>query len=115
MTIEYTWKVQDVKYDTSDGGIIEIRWRCQGIDPATNNAGSLIGKTTHSPDPTDPSFIAYEDVTEENAVSWVKAVVDVAETEQGVAAQVQKKNADITSNGLPWDTEEEEEEEEELP
>jgi hypothetical protein len=56
-------------------------------------------------DPSDPTFVAYEDITEAQAIEWTLAAMGeeaVAALEAGLDAQIEaQKNPPVVS-GLPW-------------
>ena len=89
MAIEYTWTVSNTEYETTSGskGIKVLHWRCTAVDG--EHSVSSYGTTSHTPDPSDSSFIAYENVTEANCIAWVQAQID------------NLKNPP-TMSGVPW-------------
>jgi len=51
------------------------------------------------------SFIAYADITKDNAVTWAKAALGVDKVtsiETGIAAQITESKTPSTTTGVPW-------------
>jgi hypothetical protein len=65
-------------------------------------------------DPSDPSFIAFEDLTEEVVIGWVQAKIG-DEIEATLNRHMQALKHPTSASGLPWGNEEIEEIEETEP
>ncbi|MAL10542.1 MAG: hypothetical protein CMF74_12885 [Maricaulis sp.] len=121
MAINTTWKVTSVKSVKEDGGIIEARWSCVAqsdvaYDASTDTGGETAsegGRNTFVYDASDSGFIALDQVTEANVLSWIrdanKAVGETAtqwktriETERTAKVQQQIDDKAANSNALPW-------------
>tara|TARA_R100001440_G_scaffold51937_1_gene71867 strand:- start:76 stop:393 length:318 start_codon:yes stop_codon:yes gene_type:complete len=51
------------------------------------------------------SFMAYKDITKDNAVAWAKAALGadrVTSIEAGIAAQITESKTPTKSTGVPW-------------
>jgi hypothetical protein len=51
------------------------------------------------------SFIAYADITKDNAVAWAKAAIgsdEVTAIETGIAAQITESKTPTKTSGVPW-------------
>ena len=51
------------------------------------------------------SFIAYADITKDNAIAWAKAALgadEVTAIETGIAAQITESKTPTKSTGVPW-------------
>jgi hypothetical protein len=56
-------------------------------------------------DPSDPTFVAYEDITEAQAIEWVKAVMGeeaVAALEANLDGQIEAQKHPIQASDIPW-------------
>ena len=54
------------------------------------------------------SFIAYADITKDNAIAWAKAAIgsdQVTAIETGIAAQITESKTPTKTSGVPWSTE----------
>ena len=102
-----TWSIVQLDYSISSGGetnvVNNIHWDCTDAD-ADGNAGRTYGAQAI---PTDDlsSFIAYDDITEANAIAWVKAALGddgVSDQEDSVAAQIAILKTPVNGSGKPW-------------
>ena len=102
MAIEYTWTVGQTEYETTSGskGITMLHWRCTAVDG--NHSVSSYGTTSHTPDPSDSGFIAYESVTQANAIAWAQAQVDKTATEENLKKGIDNLKNPPTMSGTPW-------------
>ena len=100
MAVTYTWTVANTERNVSDGGITVIHWRCTGVDG--DYSASSYGTTSHEPDVSSGSFIAYDSVTEADAIGWAKAQLDVDAIEAAIAAQIAADQNPTSASGLPW-------------
>ena len=108
MAITYTWSIPEVERNLSDGGIITIHYRCIGSetvgsgDEAVTYTDGQHGRTHHTPDADAEGFIAYEDVTEANCITWAQAALDMDALEATIAANISVQKTPITGTGQPW-------------
>ena len=102
-----TWSIVQLDYSISSGGetnvVNNIHWQCTDAD-ADGNAGRTYGSQGI---PTDDlsDFIAYDAITEANAIAWVKAALGddgVSDQEAAVAAQIAVLQTPVSGSGSPW-------------
>lgn len=108
MAITVKWSVSDMKRNAADGGVVEVRWTCVA-SADTGESAVEGGKLTCNPDASAEGFVAYESLTEEMVLGWVKADLGaekVAEIESVRTAKVEAQIARKTSQatGMPWAT-----------
>jgi hypothetical protein len=100
MAITYTWEITNMRkapqLEGMDNVLVHVRWTKTGTDE-NGTTGVFQGATPLSP-PNSGSFTAYEDLTKEQVLEWVQAVV-VGSYEQHVNEQIQKQ---ITKKNDPW-------------
>tara|TARA_R100001244_G_scaffold96029_1_gene71994 strand:- start:387 stop:713 length:327 start_codon:yes stop_codon:yes gene_type:complete len=105
-----TWKVSSCDRAVSQGGeadvITRVHWDIKDEE--------IVGDDTHhgrqqgsvAIDTEDLSdFIAYDAVTEANAVAWAKTALgsdEIALLEADVATQIALSKAPVTGSGVPW-------------
>jgi hypothetical protein len=93
MTLAYTWALKSLKKaDTADlaGVIVQTQWTCTGTDE-DGDSGVFNGATPFNPQEVDPlGFTAYEDLTEEQILGWIQAVV-VGSYKEHIDAQIMKQ------------------------
>ena len=102
-----TWSINQLDYtvslDSKTNVVTNIHWNCTDTD-ADGNAGRTYGSQGI---PTDnlSDFIAYDDITEANAIAWVKAALGedgVSVQEDSVADQIAVLQTPISGSGSPW-------------
>ena len=110
MAITYTWKITGLKTkdvaEDKPAAIVQTYWQKIGTD-SDGNEGTFSGATPFTVDPSDESgpFIAFEDLTEENVLDWIKTVVVGGYEEHvndQIAKQIQDKITPISEKALPW-------------
>ena len=111
MAATFTWDIPQVDRQVSSGLITNIHWRLTAVETisGTEYKVDCYGSKGVSGDPSSSDFIAYDKVTKENAISWVKAALDADEDEDSAAAkeaslqsQINKKAAPVAASGVPW-------------
>lgn len=86
--------------------VVQTYWQKIGTDE-NGNTGTFSGATPFTVDPTDESgpFIPFDQLTEEDVLTWIKSIV-VGSYEEHVNGQIQKqideKVTPITDAALPW-------------
>ena len=109
-----TWTIQDMKRNTSDGGVHTVYWECRVVDDTHTDCSAVEGgKLRLTPDANADDFVAYDNLTEATVLGWVydslregdetadEAKARIETDRQGkVTAQVTRKTAD--ASGTPW-------------
>jgi len=98
MTI--TWSISQMDRNAFDGGVIVVHWRVDAVDG--DYVAALDGGMGFTPDPTSPTFVPYNQLTEADVLAWVLGSVDKDATEASLAQQIEAKKNPVTLNGLPW-------------
>ena len=102
-----TWSIVQLDYDVSldskTNVVTNIHWDCTDTD-ADGNHGRTYGSTGI---PTDDlsDFTAYDDITEANAIAWLKSALGedgVSDQEDSVAAQIAVLKTPVNGSGKPW-------------
>jgi len=104
-----TWTISTLERELSDGGVVVAHWRAtaaetvgEGDDAVTYSASSY-GTVGFTPNPSDPSFVAYDSITEEMALGWCWANgVDKDATEASLAANIEGQKNPTEAAGVPW-------------
>ena len=106
-----TWTIATLERNSSDDGVVVAHWRASDSevvgtgDDAVTYSGSSYGTCGFTPDSTASSYTAYADITEAQAVEWVKASMGdeaVEALESSIAAQIVESKAPATTAGVPW-------------
>lgn len=100
MTIAYNWKILTCEHEVSTGGITNIHWECVAIDGEYN--ARVYGAESLTPDPSSPTFVPYDNVTETQALAWLWSSLDKTSIEDKLSAIIQSKKNPITQTGTPW-------------
>ena len=105
-----TWKVSNLERNTDDG-VVLAHWQAvdsevvgSGDDSVTHR-GSSYGTCGFTPDSSASGYTAYEDITEEQALGWVKDSMGeeaVTAVEDSIAAQIADSKAPSVAVGTPW-------------
>ena len=102
-----TWTISTLERNTDDG-VVVAHWRASDSevvgsgDDAVTHSGSSYGTCGFTPDPDAEGYVAYESLTEEIVIGWVKEEVDVDAIEASIASQIAESKAPSISVGTPW-------------
>ena len=102
------WTIAQLERNTTDNGVIVAHWRVTAEetvgteDDAVTYTASSYGTCGFSPDPTSPSFVPYEDLTEADVLAWVYESVDKDATEAALTANIEEQKNPVTETGVPW-------------
>ena len=106
-----TWTISTLERNSSDDGVIVAHWRASDSevvgtgDDAVTHSGSSYGTCGFTPDAEAEGFTAYEDITEAQAIGWVKGSMGeeaVTGVEDSIAAQIADSKAPAITAGTPW-------------
>ena len=108
MAATFNWSIANTERYLDTGGIFVVHWRViaeetvgTGDDAVTYTASSY-GTVGFTPDADDPSFVAYDSLTEADVLAWVHAEVDQAATEAALTAKIEADKNPVTGSGMPW-------------
>jgi hypothetical protein len=117
VAITYTWAVTSLKTknvsDDKQNAVVQTYWKKIGTDSSNlDNEGNPVkgefsGATPFTVDPTDDSgpFIAFEELTEEDVLDWIKTIVvgqyEVHVNEQ-IKQQMDQKINPVKEAAMPW-------------
>ena len=104
-----TWTISTLERELSDGGVVVAHWRATATetvgagDDAVTYSASSYGTCGFTPDPSDPSFVAYDSITEDMALGWCwDNGVDKDATEASLAAKIELDKNPTKGVGVPW-------------
>ena len=103
--MHHVWKIYDLKRIIADGMVIQATYACESKE---NNASTrYIGDTQLTTGSiSDPGFITYDSLTEDNVLGWVTGSIDTTliETENSasIARIITQKSKITKRNGTPW-------------
>lgn len=109
--MEYTWKLTKLKRATTaeiENAVVQTYWELTGTDE-DGDTGVFTGATPVDINTVDPdNFIPYEQLTEQDVLSWVQAVVVGGykeHVEEQILKQIQAKKsvlAEDSEKDFPW-------------
>ena len=97
-----TWNISTLERNT-DNGVVVAHWRASDVDG--DHSGSSYGTCGFTPDASADGYVAYDNLTEENVIGWVKDSMGeeaVTGVEDSIAAQIAESKAPAISVGTPW-------------
>ena len=99
-----TWTIANLERNLSDGGVTVAHWRVTESETVGDETftASAYGTVGFTPDADDPSFVAYDSLTEADVLAWVHAEVDQAATEAALTAKIEADKNPVTGSGMPW-------------
>jgi hypothetical protein len=95
-----TWTIANLERNVADGGVTVAHWRVTEVDG--DYSASSYGIVGFEPDASDPSFVAYDNLTESDVLGWVWAQVDQAATEADLTVNIEAQKNPVTADGMPW-------------
>ena len=105
MANTYTWKVANCDRNLADGVITTLHYTVNATDEdGVYSVGAYGSVALEAPDPED--MVAYDAVTEAQAISWTQEALGgadkVAEIHAALDAQLTEKRTPTTGRGTPW-------------
>lgn len=108
MPLTYTWAITELALTTVGSlqdYVVQSRWTCMGTDE-NGLTGTFSGATPFTPDPSQPDYTPYDQLTEAQVLGWIQAVVvgGYWDHVNGVIAeQIAKKKDPVTQTStFPW-------------
>jgi hypothetical protein len=102
----HNWQIKQMERNISDNGVVRVYWKCRidVDDPIkeTFYTASRAGTIDFIPNPSSSSFIAFDNLTEETVLGWVKGSLDVEAIEADVTLQIEVQKTPIVTSGIPW-------------
>ena len=96
-----TWTIANLEYNNdADKGVVVAHWRVTEEDG--DYTASSYGTASFEPDASADGYVAYDSLTEETVIGWVKDSLDAAEIEAGLTANIESQKAPATLSGTPW-------------
>ena len=94
------WSIAQLERDTADDGVVTAHYRVTLVDG--DYTASSYGTCGFTPEPSDPAFTPFQDLTEADVIEWVKDSLDVEAIETGLTAQIEEQKAPKVAAGVPW-------------
>ena len=86
----YTWKINAVDCYTSKDGLEKVAYNVHWSYFATNgeHTASMIGVQSIG-EPNPDNFVAFEDLTEDDVISWISSAMDVEQMQANLDKQIE--------------------------
>jgi len=110
MTDTYTWSINNLNRELSDGVVYTVHWSVTASRPNPNISGSTYnagayGSQGFTADPSDPNFIQYDNLTEAICIGWVQDAMGtegVSSLESGLTSNLNEQETPTQAAGVPW-------------
>ena len=105
MAATFTWAVSQCDRVLADGGINNVHWQCTATETAsgTEYSGYSYGTCGLSYDASSSDFIAYDNVTQNDCLTWIYANgIDKDAIETGLQAKINLQITPTEGTGVPW-------------
>lgn len=100
----HNWKIYDLQRSVSDNVVTKITYACESHLSGSNSR--KIGQLDISGSASDPDFIPFSDLTQDNVLAWVTGSIDTSSIETlnsaSIAQHIEAKEAITEVNGTPW-------------
>jgi hypothetical protein len=106
------WNIVKVESNISDGAIKMVHWEASDYeteqvgDKQVIHRGRRYGSVHVDADPSSENYIAWDDVTKDIVIGWVKSTLgeeEVADTESQIAGDITLSKTPVEHNINPWD------------
>lgn len=101
MSTTFTWAVGNLERETADGYVYAAHYTVTASNDSYS-AGAYGSVNLERPD----TLVAYDSLTEEVVIGWVKAAIGgdekVTEIQDALQAQLDEKAAPSKAAGTPW-------------
>ena len=87
---DYTWRINAVDCYTSKDGLEKVAYNVHWSYFATNgeHTASMIGVQSIG-EPNPDNFVAFEDLTDDDVISWISAAMDVEQMQSNLDKQIE--------------------------
>ena len=97
-------RIQQLERQLNDGLVITVHW--DAIKSQDGHTARVYGSyALPAKDPSDPSFIPFDNLTEEIVLGWLQDAMGeeaVAQLESSLDAQLNALINPVVASGLPW-------------
>ena len=101
-----TWEINTLERDVADGYVTKIIYRVKGIDGSEEKHRETGEVRFVKPSSLPSDFIAYEKLTSDIVIGWLKAKLgtdEVARIEKYSDDKITLINTPVTVVGKPWE------------
>ena len=113
MADTYSWEVTTLDHEISNGTVYTVHYtvsasRTNPVEGESDYTAGSYGTVGVTADPSSKSFIAYEDLTEDTCIGWVKEYLggeSVDAIEASISSDLDNQVNPVDAGGVPWATE----------
>lgn len=102
--LQIKWTISQLERSLPDGTVMTAHWRVTATDEQFG-AGAYGTQSFPAKEPSDPTFVPYEQITEEMVLSWLHATMGAEQVqayETSIAQQIEKAKNPVSAVGTPW-------------
>jgi hypothetical protein len=96
--MNYQWNVVQMDRLTSDGFVVTVHYTVNAVDG--DYTASTYGTVSYTQG--EGNIVAFNNLTPEIVVGWVKESLDQSTVEEALAAQITALKNPVQETGLPW-------------
>lgn len=100
----HNWKIYDLKRTITDGVVTNVTYACES--EFSGSSTRKIGDLTLTGSADSPGFVAYENLTQADALAWIDVHVNKSEFEtensSSISSSIAYQSTITSSNGTPW-------------
>lgn len=98
------WNIVQLERSLPSGLVTTVHWTASLTDEefSASSYGSL---GLPAKNPSDPTFVEFDNITKEQAIEWLKEAMgeeQVTNLEEGLALQIELQKNPTSASGLPW-------------
>lgn len=94
------WVITQLKRNASNGGVVTVFW--SAVKVVDNIHGQVDGQEDFLPDPQNPNFVPFEQLTQEKVLEWILAKIDQQAVETEIDQKIQNVKNPPLLFGVPW-------------
>jgi hypothetical protein len=96
--MNYQWNVVQMDRLTSDGFVVTVHYTVNAVDgDYTASTYGTVGYTQG-----EGNIVAFDNLTPEIVIGWVKDSLGQSTVEEALAAQITAQKNPVQLSGLPW-------------
>ncbi len=96
--MEFNWNVVQMDRLTSDGFVVTVHYTVNAVDgDYTASTYGTVGYTQG-----EGNIVAFENLTPEIVIGWVKESLGQPTVEEALATQIEAQKNPVQETGVPW-------------
>lgn len=97
-------EINNLERNVSDGGVVKVHWHAfETYEHLNNHQISVTGVDVFEPNSSSSNFKPYDELTEEDVISWLENKSDwLKNVQQNIDNQLKMLASPHTESGIPW-------------